>query len=78
MKKERTTNCPDASGWTHSGLRKMIGCARAAASGFRLPLSLAHTLALARPVIVIPLDFSGGLKPPFIWVGDFKSPLLGS
>src|SRR5688572_32630092 len=34
MKKVRTTNCPDASGWTHSGLRKMIGCAGAAARDF--------------------------------------------
>jgi hypothetical protein len=39
MKKERTTNCPDASGWTHSGLLKMIGWAGGAAREFAPPLA---------------------------------------
>src|SRR3954447_2657333 len=30
----KTTNCPDASGWTHSGLRKRIGWRHAAARKF--------------------------------------------
>ena len=35
-----TTNCPDASSRTHSGLRKMIGCADAAARNFNFLLLL--------------------------------------
>jgi hypothetical protein len=51
MKKVRTTNCPDASGWTHSGLRKMIGCAGAAARDFAgLPFILMLLIMILIPV----------------------------
>jgi hypothetical protein len=80
MEKEMTTNCPDASGWTHSGLRKRIGCAGVAAREFAVaPAAALQLMSKSRnkKISVVICDGAALISRHAQYSPDYPYPAVG-